>query len=133
MCSSKPHIQFNTKDIAHACLKVKISPTGIAVGFYKTGASICSRLALHKKSGICIPDFKYKPLNCQKNDISVSVIFLFWGRLWGENPLNPKEIKAFWLSIKRLRVPEGAPNQYNPNYIVTSEWFGFTFYLSDLK
>lgn len=80
-----------------------------------------------------MPDFKYKPLNCRKNNISVSVIFLFWGRLWGENPLNPKGIKAFWLSVKRLRVPEGATKGYNPNYIVTSEWFGFTFYFSEFE
>ena len=27
-----------------------------------------------------------------------------------------------------------APNQYNPNHIlVTSEWFGFTFYLNEIN
>ena len=33
----------------------------------------------------------------------------------------------------KVQVLLPAPNQYNPNHIlVTSEWFGFTFYLNEM-
>ena len=36
-------------------------------------------------------------------------------------------------SSVKVQVLLPAPNQYNPNHIlVTSEWFGFTFYLNEL-
>ena len=35
---------------------------------------------------------------------------------------------------ERRSVPYGAPRSYNPNYLlITSEWFGFTFYIKDLE
>ena len=53
----------------------------------------------------------------------------FLGQKWGaiaESLLN----KGFQRSGLRFEVPSCAPSQYNPNQIlVTSEWFGFTFYL----
>ena len=38
------------------------------------------------------------------------------------------------VTFVQVQVLLPAPNQYNPNHIlVTSEWFGFTFYLNEIQ
>ena len=37
------------------------------------------------------------------------------------------------VTFVQVQVLLPAPNQYNPNHVlVTSEWFGFTFYLNEI-
>ena len=52
-------------------------------------------------------------------------------------PENTAEIEkqsesASSLNIGSCLLPQSAPSQYNPNYIVTGDWFGLSFYLERL-
>ena len=41
--------------------------------------------------------------------------------------------RFYWGNFVQVQVLLPAPNQYNPNHVlVTSEWFGFTFYLNEI-
>ena len=62
--------------------------------------------------------------------------------IWGVELKKPQYIVVQLLNVFCIlwfgcvdfgvRVPEGAPNEYNPNYLlITSEWFGLILFLED--